>query len=177
MISTEAGYAEALMRAAEQSGSLRRVADELYVLAQAMECGSWFFYNPRVRSSAHIASLSALSGELDDLTLHFITLLASRRLLPALPAIQLHFDTLALRALGDEMIKLRLPYAPGERLLDDLVTFLAEVGLFPAEKREQLQVDVILDQKLLGGFCAEYAGREYDASLKRKLDACKRAST
>ena len=171
MISVEAGYAEALQRVALQGGVLRRVADELYALARVVESRQGFFFNPQICSARHIAAFAALASELDALTLRFVTLLASRRLLKALPAIQQHFDGLALRALGDEKIILRIPYAPSEGLVSELLVFLAETGLLSADKHSEAKVNVVIDKQLIGGFCAEYGGHVFDASLKRRLDS------
>ena len=165
-----AGYAQALLYASRQRDSVKKVSEELPVVAGLITEHSVYFMNPRVAGREKAALMrDVLNGRADGLVIEFLKLLTQRRHLKHLPEIARQFDKLATEELGKIIVRLRIPYKPGKDMLDKLRDHLAARGLFPVQSKSGVSFDILLDKSLIGGFVAEYGGRLLDASVKTRL--------
>lgn len=177
MMTTEEGYARALVQAAQECGSLEQVRDALGPICESLAQNAVFFSNPVIPAARHVAVLrEALEGKADPLTVAFLVMLARRRRLKKLPGIRRHFEHLADALLGRVHVTLRIPFAPDAALLEGLRQNLTARGLIPQDKTEQATLQVIVDKSLIGGFVAEQGGRLLDASVKSRLASLRRVA-
>ena len=160
-------YAEALYSASENLGCSAVVAEELPGLAELLgQCGSWL-NNPLVNSVEKSAVLrDTLSGKVNPLTLEFVLLLTGRRHLKHFSATCEHFRKLCGH--GKAVVRLRVPYAPEQGLLDQLKTRLTEDKLIP-EGVQETEFQIVEDLELIGGLVASCNGYQIDTSLKTAL--------
>lgn len=164
------GYARALFRAAETRGVLARVSEELALIEGVLGKHSHFLNNPAIPASRKADALhSALNGQADPLTVGFLVRLVKDRRLKLLPHVRRVYDIMASEALGEVTVRLRVRYAPSDKLLTRLRDELSARGLFAREKRDAAVFEVVIDESVIGGFIAEHRGRVVDASLKTKL--------
>ncbi|MDR3207922.1 MAG: F0F1 ATP synthase subunit delta [Oscillospiraceae bacterium] len=170
MSAPERELAQALFQAAQSRGRLASVSEDLAAVTPLLLRESRFFLNPGVPAARQTEALSAcLSGQADPLTVQFLNLLCARRLLRLLPRILARYDALCAEAAGEITVRLRIPYAPGPALLNQLRDALADWGMYPPERRDRVSFDIVIDLDLIGGFMAECNGRVLDASLKYRL--------
>ena len=169
MIAQDMAYAQALFRAAARVGP-EQVADELRALEPLILEHRRFFFNaglPVARQNAVLRE--ALDGRADPLTEQFLMMLCVRRRLHRLPHIRERYDALCAEALGELTVRLALPYAPDDALLQKLRDSLGRLGLYPHERRDRVTFTAEVEPALIGGFVAECGGRVIDASLKTVL--------
>lgn len=162
-------YAMGLYNAAQHLGCEREVADGLSDVARLLDlCGEYF--SSRLVSDYKKAELlgEVLDGHVHPLTLEFMLLMFTRRQIKYLPAAAESFRRLC--GASDSAVSLRVPFELDAALLSRLGRRLAEDGLIPQNRAENVSFDITIDETLLGGFIAAYGGYQLDASLKTALN-------
>lgn len=162
-------YAMGLYNAARHIDCERTVADDLNGVAQLVDLCGEYFAN-RLVSDYEKAKLlrEVLAGHVHPLTLEFTLLMLTRCQIKYLPDAVEGFQRLC--GASDAAVSLRVPFELDEALLSRLGRRLAEEGLIPPERAENVSFDITVDETLLGGFIAAYGGYQLDASLKTALN-------
>lgn len=174
-MSSETGYAMALLKASLERGAAARVADELPAVEKLLASHAGYFYDPKITAGDKADMLrELLDGKADALTVQFAVLLAGRRRLRYLPGIRRQFDKMAAAALGRVFVRLWVPYELNDELLKRLQAYLEDIGLYPSGQKSEVSFDIIVDKGLIGGFIAESGGRMLDLSLKTRLERLRR---
>jgi F0F1-type ATP synthase delta subunit len=101
------------------------------------------------------------------MTLEFCLLMIQRGYIKHLSAAAEHYRRLC--GVADEIISLRVPFAPDEELAERLKARLADDGLIAHDIVDKAFFDVKLDRDLIGGFIAYYGGHQIDASIKTAI--------
>ena len=167
MIPAYESYAEALYAAATKLDCTGVTACELTVADELLaQCGG-YLSNPMVSAGVKAAALrELLADEFSQLTLEFITLMATRLHLR-------HFHKTAelymrLSGYGKPIVKLRVPFTPEQEALERLKKRLSEEKLIP-EGAENAEFNIVEEKELIGGFIASCNGYQIDTSLKTTL--------
>lgn len=170
MNSAESTWAAALFKAAKETGLLARTADDLSQCVEAIRSRGSCFFSPVVPAERKTALLrEAWEGAVCELVLEFLCLMAQRRAMRLLPGTCRQFARLAEKELGEIKVTLRIPFPPGQALLDRLRDRLAAMGMFSEKDKDGVSFDVVSDKSLLGGFTAEYDGKLLDRSLRSRI--------
>lgn len=165
-------YAAGLYEAAEELRCTDAVADELLDMASLVELTGESLSGPAISDAEKAALLrELLAGQVSPLTLEFVLLMVSRHVIGKLPEAAEEFERLSGKA--KVVIHLRAPYPlPGEVLAGMIDRLVAE-GLVPAGVADRAEFEATVDKSLLGGFIAEYGGRQLDMSFKTVLEKAK----
>jgi len=161
-------YAEALYKAAQDLDCTGGVAGELSAMEEVLARCAAYFDNPLIGANDKSAVLQALlAGKVSPLMLEFVLLLAARRHLKHFRPAAEYFRRLSSRS--KVVVRLRVPFEPGQDLLEQLKGFLSKEKLIPADA-EEAHFQIIEDKELIGGFVASYDGYQIDTSLKTALN-------
>jgi len=160
-------YAEALFAASEQLCRTNAVAEELPAVDELLrQCGEQL-KDPLISVERKTAALrDALSREIDQLTLELVLLMTTRRHLKHFHATANQFRLLSGH--GKTVVRLRVPFLPGQELLEQLKQRLAREKLITCET-DQARFQIIEDSGLIGGFIATCDGYQIDTSLRTTL--------
>jgi len=161
-------YAEALYKAALNIGCTDDVAGELLAIEEAKIQSAAYLSNPLVGTRDKAAFIKALlSGKVCPLTLEFILLLTTRRHLKHFRATAEEFRRLSGH--GKVVLHLRVPFRPKQSQLEQLKASFKKKKLIPADT-EDINLHIIEDKDLIGGFVATCDGYQIDTSLKTTLN-------
>ena len=167
MIPVYESYAEALYETAKELDCTSTTASELSTVDELLkQCGS-YLGNPLVSAGTKAAVLrELLSDVLSSLTMEFLVLMTARRHLKHFHAAAELF--LQLCGHSKPVVKLRVPFAPEQDMVERLKKRLSLEKLIP-ENAEDVQLQVVEDKELIGGFIATCNGYQIDTSFKTTL--------
>ncbi len=161
-------YAKALFALAKEGNALQPAADQLNRLAVLAADAA---IAPVLRSPLlstirrrELAETIARHLTLSDLLTRFVRLLADRRRLGDLPALNQHFQDL----LDDEFGRVRITIRTAKPLDPDQEQAL--IATFTTLTGKQVIPSVAVDAELLGGVIVEVGGTVYDGSVRSQLD-------
>ena len=167
MIPISESYAEALYNASEKLECTTLVADELLVMEELLDQCDVFLANPTIDTKMKADALrETLYGEVSDLTLEYILLMTLNRHLKHFSAAVGKFIKLSGR--GGTVLSLRIPYAPEQDVIEKLKKSFSEKELIPGDT-SAVEIKIIEDKELIGGFVASCNGYQIDTSLKTAL--------
>ena len=170
MADVAARYAEALLMAAKRENALAVVSEEMEFLSREFALCADSFYSPVFSVREQLSTVEDILGDsFHPLTKRFFCLLASMRRLGGVVKITENFTVLAHK----EMNQIDLQLTVFEEITSDMaakiVQTAGEKGLFDPLYRENINLHITQDNRLLGGFIAECEGISWDCSLNRRL--------
>jgi len=168
-IETAQRYVEALFDLARGQDMLDRAAQDLAVVEAAFQNPdlSRAAASPRIDPEERVRAFAAVAEKLgvSELTRRFIGVLAQNGRAGLLPLISEQFKERLAEHRGERRVEIvaAQPLEPAqlERLVADLSAALGK----------KVRPSVRVDESLIGGFIARAGSRQYDASIKSKLDA------
>lgn len=163
-------YAHALLGSCSES-----MWTQLRALSEVLGREIAFFSDEDIPLSQREQVLhQALDGRVETAAELFLLRLLRDRRIGELPAIVKCFEKLGDMRPDRPIVHLRIPFEPDEQLLEKLRAHLTESGLIPAESADRAEIEVIIDETLVGGFSAECAGQMLDTSIKSRMTALRR---
>jgi F-type H+-transporting ATPase subunit delta len=166
-------YAKSLLDLAIEQKKLDRIKEDVESFAEV--CKNRDFYvmmkSPVINIDAKRKVLNTLFGKhYDELTIGFLRILIRKHREMYLPEIAKSF-LLQYRAYK-HISKVQLVTA--QEVSDEFVDKIRQVILDSFEPEHKLEIETKVDPELVGGFLLEYDGKQYDASLSRKLELLKK---
>ena len=167
-------YAEALYNTAEKLGCADAVVVELSDMEALMDRCSGYLSNPLISTTKKAALLrEILTGKVSPLMLEYILLMTMRRHLRHFYNSAEHFRKLCSR--DKAVVRLRVPFRPGDDMLEQLMGRLTKEKLIP-ENAKQTEFQIEEDKELIGGFVASYNGYQIDTSFRTALNKLRRGA-
>lgn len=168
-IETAQRYVEALFDLANAQQALDRTAQDLTAFETAFQNPDLAraAASPRIDPQERVRAFSAVAQSLgvSDLTRKFVGVVALNGRAGLLPLIAQQFQQRLAEHRGERRVEIvaAQPLEPAqlERLVADISAALGK----------QVRAAVRVDGSLIGGFIARAGSRQFDASIKSKLDA------
>lgn len=165
-------YAEALFRAAKESGRLDEIRDELRQFTDALAASremQLFLFSPYFSSAEKVEGLQKALDGADPEFANFLDLVNEKHRMPAIFKIRRQFEAM---------------WAKEKRLLDVTVTSAVELDPAIAEQigkeiekqtghTVELQSEV--DDEILGGLVLKVGSMVLDASIRNRLEKLRRS--
>lgn len=176
-----AQYAEAVIELAEESGKsssetlkkLERIHGDLKAIKEVFESGNDFtlvMNHPSLSSEEKKKLLlKAFEGKVDEITTRLLTLVADRRRIEILPYMEKPFKEI----LREKMNVVGAKLISAQKLSDNEIQNIKARLVEHLGKRLELEVQV--DDSLIGGLVLELGDQVIDGSLKGKLQAVEKS--
>lgn len=169
-----ARYAQAVFDLAKQGGALEAVERDFAALAEAWRQSADLreaARSPLIDPDEKAGALTAIAARMGmhDLTRKLIGVAAQNRRAAELPAIAAAYRTLVARDRGArqaEIVSAR-QLREGEKV--------AIVDALSKQLGAKIEAETKVDDSLIGGFVVRVGSRQFDASVKAKLDALRLA--
>lgn len=165
-----ARYAQAVFELAKQDNVLGEVEQDLLKFAEALQESADLrgaARSPLVGPEEKTAALTAVAAKLGigELARKLIGVAAQNRRAAALPAIISAYRALVARERGARQVEIvsARPLGEAERS--------AIVGALGEQLGARVEAETSVDESLIGGFVVRVGSRQFDASIKSKLDA------
>jgi F-type H+-transporting ATPase subunit delta len=167
-------YARAIFDLAKEAKQLEAVEQDFAKLAAAWKTSAELrsvarspLIEPVEKARALVAVAQKL--EISDLGRKAIGAVAQNRRAAELPAIASVYRTLVARERGARQVEVVFARKPGEQEKSAVVAALSE------KLGAKVEAEISVDEGLIGGFVARVGSRQFDASVKAKLDALRLA--
>ena len=166
-------YAKSLADLAEEKGQFEKVYQDmeyLKALCAASRDLVLLLKSPVVYADKKQSILKAITdGNITDLTAAFNTLLVKKGREGYLPEIAVAFINLYNQRNSIHQVKVTTAEPLSEQMRSKIVEKLKKDAGF-----EQIKMDTVVDQDIIGGFILEYDNNLIDASILRDLQDVKR---
>ncbi len=165
-------YAKSLLDLAVERGSLENVHADMAVLSAALKHRelALMMRSPIILSDKKIAIVDAIfKGRVSDLTMAYLHLLINKGREPFTPEIATEFGVQYNRYKKITVVKVFSATEMPTDVLDSIKSKIKSSSI----AQENLQIETVIDPKLLGGFVLEFDNKRYDASVLHKLDQLK----
>ena len=167
-------YAQAAFNLAKEAKQLEAVERDFAKFTEAWKA------SPELRDAARsplidpadkAKALVAVAGKLgiSDLGCKTIGAVAQNRRAAELPGIASAYRALVARERGARQVEVIFARQPGEQEKSAVVAALGE------KLGAKVEAEISVDENLIGGFVARVGSRQFDASVKAKLDALRLA--
>ena len=159
-------YAEAVFKLAQQSGEFARWSEMLAFLDQVMQDPQFaeIAANPRVlRETLQTMLLDIGAEALDEVGKNLVRLLVENRRLPVIPSLFKQYQALKAEHEGVLKVELVSTYAVKPQQKDEVVAALKQ------RFGKDVEVDVTIDRKLLGGWLIRAGDQVIDLSVRGRL--------
>jgi len=167
-------YARAIFDLAKEAKQLDAVEQDFVKFSAAWRESSELrdvarspLIDPVDKAKALVAVAQKLG--LSDLGRKAIGTVAQNRRAGELLAIGSVFRSLALRERGSRQVEVIFARQPGDQEKNAVVSALSE------KLGSKIEAEISVDESLIGGFVARVGSRQFDASVKAKLDALRLA--
>ena len=169
-----ARYAQAVFELAKDAKQLEAVEQDFVKFAAAWKESADLrdaARSPLIDPQEKAAALSAVAAKLgaSDLGRKAIGVAAQNRRAAELPAIASAYRALVARERGARQVEVVFARQPGEQEKNAVVAALGE------KLGAKVEAEISVDESLIGGFVARVGSRQFDASVKAKLDALRLA--
>jgi F-type H+-transporting ATPase subunit delta len=174
-ISEAAGrYAQAVFELAKEARQLEAVEQDFSKFAAAWRMSAELrevahspLIDPAEKANALVAVAEKLG--LSDLGCKTVGAVAQNRRAAELPAIASAYRALIARERGARQVEVIFARQPDEEEKRAVVAALGK------QLGAEVEAEISVDESLIGGFVARAGSRQFDASVKAKLDALKLA--
>jgi F-type H+-transporting ATPase subunit delta len=174
-VSEAAGrYAQAVFELAKEARQLEAVEQDFSKFAAAWRTSAELrevahspLIDPAEKASALVAVAEKL--ELSDLGRKTVGAVAQNRRAAELPAIASAYRALIARERGARQVEVIFARQPAEQEKKAVVAALGK------QLGAEVEAEISVDESLIGGFVARAGSRQFDASVKAKLDALRLA--
>ncbi len=165
-------YAEALFRAAKESGRLDEIRDELRQFTEALAASremQLFLFSPYFSSTEKVEGLHKALDGADPEFVNFLDLVNEKHRMPAIFKIKRQFESM---------------WAREKRLLDVTVTSAVELDPAIAEQigaqvekqtGHTVELQSRVDDSILGGLVLQVGNMVLDASIRNRLEKLRRS--
>jgi F-type H+-transporting ATPase subunit delta len=167
-------YASALFELAQETRSVDEVSkalDQFDALISGSDDLQRLVRNPVFTAEEQMAAVGALlkKAKIGGIAGNFISLVASKRRLFALPGMIAAFRQLAADAKGIVRAEVTVAEAPSAAQTKSIAAALKDVA------GKEVVVDLKIDPSIIGGLVVKMGSKMVDASLKTKLNAIRLA--
>ena len=163
-----ARYAKALLQLAQEQNKLATVAADISSIKKSIAGSSElksFLKSPIIDIDKKAVVLDKLfTGKVDNLTANFINLLVKKGRESDLAEIATAFDDLYNQSLNIVKIKIISAVTMTQADEDALVAKIKS-----AEGIQNIVLEKVVDSSLVGGYIAQYNGKQIDASVSKSL--------
>jgi len=161
-------YAKSLIELAVEQGKLAQVSADVSTLRTASQNRDLYLMlkSPIISADKKNAVLKVLFGSsMDVLTMSYLTLLVNKGREQYLPEIAAEFSVQYKVMQGITSVKVTTAAPMSDALMADLKARLLASGV----TSPNLDIETMVDPKLIGGFILEFDSKRYDASVANKL--------
>ncbi|WP_395646615.1 F0F1 ATP synthase subunit delta [Terricaulis sp.] len=167
-------YAQAVFDLAKEAKQLEAVEQDFSKFAAAWKESADLreaARSPLIEPSEKAAALTAVAAKLgiSDLGRKAIGVAAQNRRAAELPAIAAAYRTLVARDRGSRQVEIVSARPLGEAEKSQIVEALGK------QLGAKVEAETSVDESLIGGFVVRVGSRQFDASVKAKLDALRLA--
>jgi F-type H+-transporting ATPase subunit delta len=169
-------YAEAMYKSAQSLKCVDVVAEEMLDAEDALSQCVSYLNSPLIGAGDKAALLrELLEGKVSPLLLEFILLMTTRRHIRHYHSVVERFRRLSGH--GKVVVRLRVPFEPDQNLIGRLKMRFVKEKLIPTDMADKkFDINIVVDNGLIGGFIASCEGYQIDTSLKTALTKLKRPS-
>ena len=166
-------YAKSLLDLSLEQGKLDTVIQDIQAFDEAVEQRDFYLLlkSPIVNTEKKVTILKEIfEGKFDKITMSFINLITKKKREMYLPEIADAFISMYRKhkKISKVVIKTAVPLGTSE--LNQIKSKLLESNAV----EQNLEVETVVDESIIGGFVIEIGDRLYDASVKHKLDEIKK---
>ncbi|MBA2615511.1 MAG: ATP synthase F1 subunit delta [Actinobacteria bacterium] len=160
-------YAEALLQAAKEKGSLEAVREQFAAFAQALESSpelAELLRNPQIEPGAKGDVLESVLGDADESFRHFVSLVAEKNRAGELAEIHAEWE----RLLAAEAQVLRVELTTAVELSDGEAAEI--VGKIEKAAGRRVEATREVDPDLIGGLVLQAGSMRVDGSVRGRLE-------
>lgn len=165
-------YAGALLGLASELRRTDQVASDMRLIHSSIAAShdlKLFFESPIIdRFKKRDVTKVLFEGKIDELTVHFLLLLADKGREGLIDAISVEFAALLDELLGIVNAGLKAPYEFDEKNKSEVQSKLEDLT------DKKVRISFSLDKSLVGGFLAQIGDTVYDGSVRRQLEILKK---
>lgn len=162
-------YAQSLMDLAQDQGVLNDVVGDIQMMQRAFEVREFenLINSPIVKADKKKSILSEIfGGKISDLTTAYLNLLVQKGRESFLPHISGAFMDIYRKMQNTTRVTVTTARAMDEAAIKALESKLAASDL--TDDKVELEIEV--DESLIGGFTIDMEGMQYDGSVRKKLN-------
>lgn len=162
-------YAKSLLDLALEQNKLEKVLEDMHYLSEVCKVRDFVLMvkNPVIQTDKKLKVFKELfSGKMDTLTEQFIVLVAQKGRERFLPDIAADF---VVKYRLHKNIELATVKSAAPLTAEQRVSIEKGLGAM-LPKGTSLELELLVDPSLIGGFIIEFGDRVYDASIADKLD-------
>ncbi len=165
-------YAKAVINLAKDQKNTAEVNDNMLLIAQTIsenEDLKTFLNNPVLKANAKIKVLDSLfSTKVNTITQGVIKILVSNKRLMLLPFVAKQYTLLFDKLQGVEIAKVTTAIPLTDDLKSKVLSKVKELT------NKDVTVENIVDESIVGGFILQVGDKQFDASIKGKLNNLRR---
>ena len=166
-------YGQSLLELAQESNSLDRVVSDMKVFVETLENRDLvnLLNSPIVKGDQKIKIFEGIFGaHLSDLTKRYFNLIIKKGRESLLPSIAESFVQQYKKLQKISTVTLKVASDISESQLNEIKSKLAK----SESTDENIELEVIVDPNLIGGFVLELEGTQYDESIRSKIAQLKK---
>lgn len=161
-------YAKAFLEIASEEGRLEAYYHELTAFANLVGANKelqGYLANPIFDEESKIALVRELTQrlELSPMTSNFLTLLAEKKRIDIIVAIQKSYETMMDKALGKARVDVQTAFPLSAATQERLLKALGDLT------KKKVEMNIVTEPSLLGGIIVKIGDTLYDGSIKTHL--------
>ncbi len=165
-------YAKAIINLAKDQKNTAEVNDDMLLIAQTIsenEDLKTFLNNPVLKADVKLKVLNSLfSTKVNTITQGVIKILVTNKRLMLLPFVVKQYTLLFDKLQGVEVAKVTTAIAITDDLKSKVLTKVKELT------NKDVTIENIVDESIIGGFILQVGDKQFDASIKGKLNSLRR---
>lgn len=165
-------YAKAIINLAKDQKNTAEVNDDMLLIAQTIsenEDLKTFLNNPVLKADVKLKVLNSLfSTKVNTITQGVIKILVTNKRLMLLPFVVKQYTLLFDKLQGVEVAKVTTAIAITDDLKSKVLTKVKELT------NKDVTIENIVDESIIGGFILQVGDKQFDASIKGKLNNLRR---
>ena len=166
-------YAKSLMDLAKEMGKLDVVVEDIKSIAAAVKNRDLYLLlqSPIITADKKNAVMSAIfGGKLNELTMSFIKICIDKSREGLLPDISTEFLAEHKKMQGITTVKV----TTATPLSTEAIEAIRKQLVASSDTLANVEIDVVLNPSLIGGYVVEFGDKLYDASVAHKLEVLKK---
>jgi F-type H+-transporting ATPase subunit delta len=169
-------YAKSLIDLSVEQNKLERILEDVESFKEVSKNRDFYLLikSPIVNASKKEDIINSLfNGKYDELTMAFLRILVNKGREAYLPEIADEFILQYKKMKHISSVRL----TTATKLSDAAIQSIKDKLLASVDTEDNIELEVIIDPNLIGGFIVEFDDKLYDASVKHKLDKLKKDFT
>lgn len=166
-------YAKAIIDLAVEQGKLETIHGDMQTFDSVYQNRDFqlLVQSPIVKADKKRSIFSAIfDGKVDEMTAKFFDIVINKGRETVLPMVVKSFMEQYKKIKHISSVKLRTAAPLNQATLDAIVKKLKGSDVL----EENIEIQTVVDESLIGGFVIEFGDRLYDASVARKLETLKK---